>query len=118
MLAAIIFCVIEILDVLGLEKFISLSVIVLIMSIANIFLLFKIGENYLIIAECYFVILAISSIIGAVMCYNRVATGLQVLNIILLIIILLIINGGAYLLLVFGSNEFYRSIVQLVFDKA
>lgn len=112
LLVAIVFAVIEILDMIGPEKFIILSVILLIMSIANVVLLFTIGENYLIIAECYFVIHAISSIIGAVMCYNEAATGLGVLN-----VILLLINGGAFLLLVLGSYEHFMCVAQLVLDR-
>jgi len=95
LLAAIIFAVIEILDIIGPERFISLSVILLLLTIANVVLLFTIGENYLIISKCYMVMLAIGAIVDAVMCYNEAATGLQVLN-----IILLLINGGAFWLLI------------------
>lgn len=112
LLSAIVFAVIEILDMIGPEKFISLSVILLIMTIANMVLFFTIGENYLIIAECYLVILAIGSIIGAVICHNEAATGLQVLN-----IILLLINGGAFLLLILGSYEHFMSVFQIVLDR-
>ena len=112
LLAAIVIAVIDILDMIGPEKFISLSVILVIMTIANVALLFTIGENYLIIAECYFVILAIGSIIGEVMCYNEAATGLQVLN-----IILLLINGGAFLLLILGSYGHLMSVIQTMLDK-
>ena len=112
LLSAIVFAVIEILDMIGPEKFITLSVIVLIMTIVNMVLFFKFGENYLIIAECYFVILAIGSIIGAVMCHNEAATGLQVLN-----IIMMLLNGGVFLLLVIGAYENFMSAFQIVLDK-
>ena len=112
LLSAIVFAVIEILDMIGPEKFISLSVILLIMTIANMVLFFTIGENYLIIAECYFVILAIGSIIGTVLCYKEVATGLQILN-----IIMMLLNGGVFLLLVIGAYENFMSAFQIVLDK-
>ena len=112
LLSAIVFAVIEILDMIGPEKFISLSVILLIMTIANMVLFFTIGENYLIIAECYFVILAIGSIIGTVLCYKEAATGLQILN-----IIMMLLNGGVFLLLVIGAYENFMSAFQIVLDK-
>ncbi len=112
LLSAIVFAVIEILDMIGPEKFISLSVIVLIMTIANFVLLFTFGENYLIIAECNFVILAIGSIIGTVLCYKEAATGLQILN-----IIMMLLNGGVFLLLVIGAYGQFMSVIQLMLDK-
>ncbi len=112
LLSAIVFAVIEILDMIGPEKFISLSVILLIMTIANFVLLFTFGENYLIIAECNFVILAIGSIIGTVLCYKEAATGLQILN-----IIMMLLNGGVFLLLVIGAYGQFMSVIQLTLDK-
>lgn len=112
LLAAIVFAVIDILDMIGPEMFISLSVILLLLTIANIVLFFTIGENYLIIAECYMVLLAIGAMIAVVMCYYEAATGLQILN-----TILLLINGGAFLLLMFGFYEYFMSVIQTVLDK-
>ncbi len=86
LLAAIVFAVVEILDAIGPEVFISLSVILLILTFTNFNLLYTFGESYMIIAECYAVILAIGSIVGAVMCYKEAATKLQILNIILFLI--------------------------------
>ena len=111
-LTAIIFAVIEILDAIGPDMFISLSIILLLLTIANVVLLFTIREKYLIIAECYMVMLSIGTIIGTVMCYSEAATGLQVLN-----IILLLINGGAFLLLILGSYEHFMRVIQTVIDK-
>ena len=112
LISAVVFAVIEILDMIGLEKFISLSVILLIMTIANIAIFLRFGENYLVIAECYFLILTIESIIGTVLCYKEAATGLQVLN-----VILLLLNGGVFLLLIFGSYEHFMGVAQLVLDR-
>lgn len=112
LISAVVFAVIEILDIIGLEKFISLSVILLIMTIANIAIFLRFGENYLVIAECYFLILTIESIIGTVLCYKEAATGLQVLN-----VILLLLNGGVFLLLIFGSYEHFMGVAQLVLDR-
>ncbi len=104
-LAAIVFAVIDILDVIGPEMFVSLTVALLILTIVNILLLHVWGENYLIISQCFMVMLSIGAIVGIVMCYNEAATGLQVLN-----VILLLINCGAFLFLVL-EKELVTQIV-------
>ncbi|MGN0114760.1 MAG: hypothetical protein ACI396_05495 [Acutalibacteraceae bacterium] len=101
-----------ILDEIGPETHQSLSVILLIFTIVNLTLLFTVGQNYLIIAQCFMVMLAIGAIITAVMSFVEVSSGFGWLN-----VILALINGGIFLFVVIGSYEQLMKLIQLPFDK-
>ncbi len=112
LLAGVVFAIVEILDTIGPERFASLTVILIILTIANFILLFTFGESYLIIAQCYMAMLAIGSIIASVMSFREISSGFGFFN-----MILTILNGGIFVFLIFGSYEQLTSTLELMLDK-
>lgn len=101
-----------ILDEIGLETHQSLSVILILFTIANLVLLLILEQNYLIISMCFMVILAIGTIITAFISFSEASSGLGILN-----IILALINGGIFLFITIGSYEQLMSYIQPLLDK-
>ena len=111
-LAGVVFAIVEILDTIGPERFASLTVILIILTIVNFILLFTFGESYLIIAQCYMAMLTIGSIIASVMSFREISSGFGFFN-----IILTLLNGGIFVFLIFGSYEQLTSTIELMLDK-
>ena len=101
-----------ILDEIGPETHQSLSVILILFTIANLVLLLILEQNYLIISMCFMVILAIGAIITAFISFSEASSGLGILN-----IILALINGGIFLFITIGSYEQLMSYIQPLLDK-
>lgn len=101
-----------ILDEIGPEIHQSLSVILILFTIANLVLLLIFEQNYLIISMCFMVILAIGAVITAFISFYEISSGLGVLN-----IILALINGGIFLFITIGSYEQLMSYIQPLLDK-
>ena len=101
-----------ILDEIGPETHQSLSVILILFTIANLVLLLILEQNYLIISMCFMVILAIGAIITAFISFSEASAGLGILN-----IILALINGGIFLFITIGSYEQLMSYIQPLLDK-
>lgn len=101
-----------ILDEIGPETHQSLSVILILFTIANLVLLLILEQNYLIISMCFMVILAIGAIITAFISFSEASSGIGILN-----IILLLINGGIFLFITIGSYEQLMSYIQPLLDK-
>lgn len=101
-----------ILDEIGPETHQSLSVILILFTIANLVLLLILEQNYLIISMCFMVILAIGAIITAFISFSEASSGIGILN-----IILSLINGGIFLFITIGSYEQLMSYIQPLLDK-
>lgn len=101
-----------ILDEIGPETHQSLSVILILFTIANLVLLLILEQNYLIISMCFMVILAIGTIITTFISFSEASSGLGILN-----IILALINGGVFLFITIGSYEQLMSYIQPLLDK-
>ena len=101
-----------ILDEIGPETHQSLSVILILFTIANLVLLLTLEQNYLIISMCFMVILAIGAIITAFISFSEASSGIGILN-----IILSLINGGIFLFITIGSYEQLMSYIQPLLDK-
>ena len=101
-----------ILDEIGPETHQSLSVILILFTIANLVLLLILEQNYLIISMCFMVILAIGAIITTFISFSEASSGLGILN-----IILSLINGGVFLFIAIGSYEQLMSYIQPLLDK-
>lgn len=101
-----------ILDEIGPETHQSLSVILILFTIANLMLLLILEQNYLIISMCFMVILAIGTIITTFISFSEASSGLGILN-----IILALINGGVFLFITIGSYEQLMSYIQPLLDK-
>lgn len=101
-----------ILEEIGPETHQSLSVILILFTIANLVLLLILEQNYLIISMCFMVILAIGTIITAFISFSEASSGLGILN-----IILALINGGIFLFITIGSYEQLMSYIQPLLDK-
>ena len=101
-----------ILDEIGPETHQSLSVILILFTIANLVLLLTLEQNYLIISMCFMVILAIGAIITTFISFSEASSGIGILN-----IILSLINGGIFLFITIGSYEQLMSYIQPLLDK-
>ena len=101
-----------ILDEIGPETHQSLSVILILFTIANLVLLLILEQNYLIISMCFMVILAIGAIITTFISFSEASSGIGILN-----IILALINGGIFLFITIGSYEQLMSYIQPLLDK-
>ena len=101
-----------ILDEIGPETHQSLSVILILFTIANLVLLLILEQNYLIISMCFMVILAIGAIITTFISFSEASSGIGILN-----IILSLINGGIFLFITIGSYEQLMSYIQPLLDK-
>ena len=101
-----------VLEEFGPEPHQTLSVILLLFTIANLILLFAVGQNYLIISLCFMAMLAIGAIITAFMSFTEFSPVFGFIN-----IILAIINGGVFLILILGSYEQLTSFIRPLFGK-
>lgn len=95
LLAAVVFAIIEILDVVGVEKYITFTILLILMTVGNAYCLFANLDIYLIIGTCFVVFLTIGNLIALEMSFNEVSLSFQILN-----IIMIIMNGGLLYILV------------------
>ncbi len=99
------------LETVGPEVYHTLSVLLILFTLANLVLLVLQGENCLIISMCLLLILGVGALITAFMAFADYSTGLGAVD-----IVLAIINGGVFLFIILGSYETLMSYIQPVLD--
>ncbi|MDD6446401.1 MAG: hypothetical protein PUF87_00765 [Ruminococcus sp.] len=101
-----------ILEEIGPEIYQSLSVMLILATIANLVLLFTLKQDYLIIAMCFMAVLTVGAIITTFMSFGEDAPVLGFIN-----IVIAIINCGIFIILVTGSYRQFADYVQPLLDK-
>lgn len=112
LLTAIGFAVVEILHYAGIEQFITLSILMLLLSVVNLLLLYHFAESYLIIARCFLVMLALGSSGAMLLCYIEAASFFQFLN-----LLSTILNAGVFILLVLLPYEQLQTMIQSIIQS-